>query len=156
MIDAESPDRLDQPLTRYFRPEAAPPGLARRVVTEAGKSEASLLRLERSLPIQATPRGVCLIRVGRLPKPATATARRLAEQAREEIHEYLRGQRAFFRVPVDLVTMPDFQRRVLEAARQIPFGEARPYAWVAERLGHPRALRARRTALRANPGPLLA
>jgi len=155
MIDAESPDRLDQLLARYFRPEAAPPGLTRRVVTATRESEAGLARLERSLAIQATPRGVSLIRVGRLPKPATATARRLAEQAREEIHEYLRGQRAFFRVPVDLVTMPDFQRRVLEAARQIPFGEARTYAWVAERIGHPRAVRAVGTALGRNPIPLI-
>lgn len=155
MIDAESPDRLDQLLTRYFRPEAEPAGLARRVVAAARKSEAGLLRLERSLAIQATPRGVCLIRVGRLPRPATAAARRLAEQAREEIHEYLRGQRAFFRVPVDLATMPDFQRRVLDAACQIPFGEARPYAWVAERIGHPRAVRAVGTALGRNPVPLI-
>ena len=75
-------------------------------------------------------------------KPATAAARKLTEQAREEIHEYLRGQRAFFRVPVDLARVPDFQRKVLEAARLIPFGEARPYAWIAARIGNPRAVRA--------------
>src|SRR5207253_2176916 len=118
MPEAKIPDRLDRLLTDYFRPEAVPPGLTRRVVAVARKSEGDFLRLERSLAIQATPSGVCLIRAGRLEAPVTAAARRLAEQAKEEIHEYLRGQRAFFGVSVDLSTVPDFQRRVLEAARQ--------------------------------------
>jgi len=155
MADAKLPDPLDRLLTGYFRPEAVPPGLARRVVAAARTSEADFLRLERCLAIQATPRGVCLIRAGRPGAPVTAAARRLAEQAREEIHEYLGGRRAFFGVSVDLSTVPDFQRRVLEAARQIPFGEARPYAWVAEQIGRPRAVRAVGTALARNPVPLI-
>src|SRR5439155_456458 len=69
--------------------------------------------------------------------------------------EYLGGRRAFFGVSVDLSTVPDFQRRVLEAARQIPFGEARPYAWVAAQIGRPRAVRAVGTALARNPVPLI-
>jgi len=85
-------------------------------------------------------------------KPATAAARKLIEQARLEIHEYLRGQRAFFRVPVDLTTVPDFQKSVLQAAGHIPFGEARAYAWIAARVGHPRAVRAVGTATRPQPG----
>jgi O-6-methylguanine DNA methyltransferase len=44
---------------------------------------------------------------------------------------------------------------VLEAAREIPFGEARPYAWVARRIGRPRAVRAVGTALARNPVPLV-
>jgi O-6-methylguanine DNA methyltransferase len=58
-------------------------------------------------------------------------------------------------VPVDLHTVPDFQRRVLEAARHIPFGEGRPYAWIATRIGHGRAVRAVGTALGRNPVPLI-
>jgi O-6-methylguanine DNA methyltransferase len=92
---------------------------------------------------------------GPVGKPATAAARKLIEQARLEIHEYLRGQRAFFRVPVDLTTVPDFQRSVLQAAGHIPFGEARAYAWIAARVGHPRAVRAVGTALGRNPVPLI-
>ena len=65
------------------------------------------------------------------------------------------GQRAFFSVPVDLAEAPAFQRQVLEAAAEIPFGEARPYAWVARRVGHPRAVRAVGTALGRNPVPLI-
>ena len=58
-------------------------------------------------------------------------------------------------MPVDLSETPPFQRQVLEAAREIPFGEARPYAWVAERIGNPRAVRAVGTALGRNPVPLI-
>lgn len=155
MIEATARDRLDDLLTDYFRPEAAPAGLARRIVGAARSAEEELFRLEKGLAIQATPRGVSLIRAGKLEKPATAVARRLAERAREEIVEYLHGKRAFFSVPVDLSEVPDFQRRVLEAARRIPFGEARPYAWVAKRVGHPRAVRAVGTALGRNPVPLI-
>ena len=64
-------------------------------------------------------------------------------------------RRALFSVPVDLAETADFQRRVLEASRDIPFGEARPYAWVAERIGHPHAVRAVGTALGRNPVPLV-
>jgi O-6-methylguanine DNA methyltransferase len=152
---AQAQDQLDRLLADYFRPEPAPAGLGRRIAAAARESETELVRLERRLGIEATPRGISLVRTGRATRPATAAARRLTEQAREEIHEYLHGQRAFFRVPVDLTTVPDFQRRVLEAARLIPFGEARPYAWVAERIGHPRAVRAVGTALGRNPVPLI-
>jgi O-6-methylguanine DNA methyltransferase len=151
----QAQDQLDRLLADYFRPDTAPAGLGRKIVAAARESVTELTRLEAKLAIEATSRGISLVRTGRAGKPATAAARRLAEQAREEIHEYLRGQRAFFRVPVDLVAVPDFQRKVLEAARLIPFGEARPYAWIAARIGHPRAVRAVGTALGRNPVPLI-
>ena len=151
----QAQDQLDRLLADYFRPDTAPAGLGRRIAAAARESDSELTRLEGKLAIEATSRGISLVRTGRAGKPATAAARRLAEQAREEIHEYLRGQRAFFRVPVDLVEVPDFQRKVLEAARLIPFGEARPYAWIAARIGHPRAVRAVGTALGRNPVPLI-
>lgn len=148
-------DHLDLLLTDYFRPEPAAPLLAHRLAARAGESAAALERLEQRLGIEATPEGICLVRTGRVDKPATAAARRLIERAREEIHEYFHGRRAFFQVPVDLRAVPDFQRRVLQAARHIPFGEGRPYAWVASRIGHARAVRAVGTALGRNPVPLI-
>ena len=68
-----------------------------------------------------------LIRAGSVEKPATAAARRLAEQARQQLVEYLGGKRAFFSVPVDLSEVPDFQRRVLEAGlRPFNHGDYEP------------------------------
>ena len=155
VMDAgKGPDRLDLLLSDYFRPEAATE-LPRRIATAAQESRAVLERLESKLAVEGTPRGISRVAVGTAARPANAAARRLVEQAREEIHEYLRGQRAFFQVPVDLTTVPDFQRRVLAATGHIPFGEGRAYAWVASRIGHPRAVRAVGTALGRNPVPLI-
>ena len=148
-------DHLDALLSNYFRPEAASAALGRRIAAATRESDSVLERLEQRLQVEATGRGVSLVRLGRVEKPATGAARRLIEQAREEIHEYFRGRRAFFQVPIDLQAVPDFQRRVLEAAGHIPFGESRPYAWIAERIGHARAVRAVGTALGRNPVPLI-
>jgi len=148
-------DRIDEMLERYFQPDAAPGDLAKRVLRAARESAQESGRLLDTISIQATPRGVSLIRAERLEKPATAAARRLAERAREELHEYLQGERAFFSVPVDLSGAPEFQKKVLAAARRIPFGEVRPYAWVARTIGNPRAVRAVGTALGRNPVPFI-
>jgi len=148
-------DRIDDILTRYFQPDAEPGDLAKQVLMAARASARETGRLLDRLSIQATPEGVSLIRAGRLPKPATAAARRVVDRARQELAEYLQGKRAFFSVPVDLSGVPDFQKKVLAAARRIPFGEGRPYAWVAQRIGHPRAVRAVGTALGRNPVPVI-
>jgi O-6-methylguanine DNA methyltransferase len=146
---------IDEILKRYFQSEAEPGDLAKQVLLAARESARESPKLLDRLAIQATTDGISLIRAERLEKPATAGARRLVERAREELHEYFQGKRAFFSVPVDLSESPDFQRRVLEAARRIPFGEVRPYAWVAQRIGHPRAVRAVGTALGRNPVPFI-
>ncbi len=146
---------VDDILTRYFAPDADAGDLAKQVLTAARESARQSGRLLDRISIQTTPLGVSLIRAERLEKPATAAARRLAERAREELSEYFEGKRAFFSVPVDLSEAPDFQRKVLAAARRIPFGEVRPYAWVAQHIGHPRAVRAVGTALGRNPVPFI-
>jgi O-6-methylguanine DNA methyltransferase len=58
-------------------------------------------------------------------------------------------------VPTDLRSLSEFQRQVLAAARDIPAGEVRPYQWIAERIGRPKAVRAVGTALGTNPVPLI-
>src|SRR5207302_1920394 len=100
-------------------PDAAPGELARQVLLAARASAQASEKLLDRLAIQATTEGISLIRAERLGKPATAGARRLVERAREELYEYFQGKRAFFSVPVDLSETPDFQRRVLEAARRM-------------------------------------
>ena len=148
-------DRIDDILKRYFEPNAEPGDLAKQVLAAARVSARETVRLLDRISIQATPDGVSLIRAERLEKPETAAARRLADQAREELSEYFDGKRAFFSVPVDLSRTPDFQKKVLGAARRIPFGEVRAYSWVAQRIGNPRAVRAVGTALGRNPVPFI-
>lgn len=56
---------------------------------------------------------------------------------------------------VDLRGLSEFERAVLLKVREIPRGEMRPYAWVAQEIGHARAVRAVGTALKRNPVPLV-
>ncbi len=150
---------IDARLSDLFHPDDLPGGFARRVVRGAlarsGNAERLARRLADRLSIQASARGVIRVHPGRLAASSGATARRLVDQAHAELMEYLIGRRAWFSVPIDLSGLGDFQRSVLQAARRIPFGQTRPYAWIARRVGSPRAVRAVGTALGRNPVPLI-
>lgn len=56
---------------------------------------------------------------------------------------------------VDLSGLTPFETRVLETIRRIPRGEVRPYRWVAEAVGRPKAVRAVGNVMARNPIPLL-
>lgn len=55
----------------------------------------------------------------------------------------------------DLSRLSHFEREVLLAVMSIPRGQVRPYAWVAHRIGRPKAVRAVGSALGHNPVPVL-
>jgi len=73
----------------------------------------------------------------------------------EAFHAYIAGQPFPSALPVDLTSAPPFTRRVLEACREIPFGDTNSYAELAVRLGCPRAARAVGQALARNPAPII-
>jgi O-6-methylguanine DNA methyltransferase len=73
---------------------------------------------------------------------ASAVSRRLAGERHVPIALDLRG-----RTP--------FEVAVWEKALEIPFGEVRPYGWIAAEIGKPGAVRAVGTALGHNPVPLV-
>jgi O-6-methylguanine DNA methyltransferase len=148
-------DRIDQMLIDYFKPGEAPAALTQRVIRRAGEMEGETEAVLDRLAVSATPNGVSLIRLGKQAPGESGAAKKLIERAREELHDYLRGERVYFSVPVDLRAAPLFQAKVLRATGDIPFGQARPYAWVAKRIGHPGAVRAVGTALGKNPVPLI-
>lgn len=136
---------------------SAPSGLAARIV-EAARDlpSTSLAPLLERIEVVATPKGLVRLRIGRGKTDASgAQAREWARLARVQLAEYLEGHRSFFRIPVDLSAVPAFQREVLQMARTIPFGEVRPYRWVATEIGHPKAARAVGGALGSNPVPLI-
>lgn len=117
--------------------------------------------------VVAGPAGVervCLPGADRIAAVAAAAGRspegryrpdEVATQAAAELGEYFAGRRRSFTVPVDLGSVPDFQRAVLEAAVKIPFGKTRSYKELAVAAGSPGAVRAAGTAMGANPVPLL-
>ena len=63
------------------------------------------------------------------------------DQANREIGEYFDGMRKTFTLPF-APRGTDFQRRVWEALLQIPPGETRSYAGIANSIGAPKAMRA--------------
>jgi O-6-methylguanine DNA methyltransferase len=72
-----------------------------------------------------------------------------------ELQEYAAGRLRQFDLPLDWSSIKPFQRAVLMAASKIPFGETRTYAWIAQKIGKPRASRAVGRALGANPIPII-
>ena len=68
---------------------------------------------------------------------------------------YFGGHRVTFPDQLDLSEATTFQRQVWEITRLIPYGETRSYAWVAEQIGQPRAVRAVGQALGRNPLPII-
>ena len=71
-------------------------------------------------------------------------------QARHELNEYFAGRRTRFDVRLD-AHGTTFQRAVWQALETIPFGEQRSYAWLAGRVGDPKASRAVGAANGRNP-----
>jgi len=87
--------------------------------------------------------------------PPSCRAGAYARCARREILEYLRGRRRAFTVPLDLAAVPPFSRRILLAARRIPYGATVTYGRLARHAGSPRAARAVGQVMARNPVPLL-
>lgn len=75
-------------------------------------------------------------------------------EAIRQLGEYFDGQRRRF----DLKLRPggtEFQRRVLDALKDIPYGETVTYKDIAERIGSPKAVRAVGAANGQNPIPII-
>lgn len=75
----------------------------------------------------------------------------LLVETERQLGEYFRGEREAFDLPVDLEALPRFSKRVLEALRDVPYGEVVAYSDLARRIGRPRASRAVGNALNRNP-----
>jgi O-6-methylguanine DNA methyltransferase len=56
---------------------------------------------------------------------------------------------------IDLGRRTQFEQTVLRKTMEIPYGEVRPYSWVAREIGRPRAVRAVGSALAGNPVPFV-
>lgn len=74
----------------------------------------------------------------------------VVQQTIKELEEYFAGNRKVFTVPLDL-RGTEFQKKVWEALREIPYGETRSYKEIAEKIGNPKASRAVGMANHRNP-----
>jgi len=73
----------------------------------------------------------------------------------ERFKIYFSGHRVAFPDELDLSRATPFQRMVWEVTRLITYGETRSYAWVAEQISKPEAVRAVGQALGKNPLPII-
>jgi len=148
-------DEIDEMLVAYFRPVPAAADLGRRAL-DGLRDEWDPERFVTQVAIEASDRGVTLVRPGGRARPAVSrAAKRLVGRARDELFDYLEGRRSFFSVPVDFSRLGPFQREVLALTHRIPFGETRSYSWIARIIGRPEARRAVGTALGRNPVPII-
>ena len=89
--------------------------------------------------------------MGDLGRPTPSEPVRLAA---EQIAEYVEGERLDFDIPMRSGGT-SFQEQVWAALDEIPYGEVRSYAWVADAVGRPHGPRAVGQALGRNPIPIL-
>jgi methylated-DNA-[protein]-cysteine S-methyltransferase len=84
--------------------------------------------------------------------PPTETARAILETARPALERMLQGEAADATgIPLDLRDRSAFDRHVLAAVREVPWGHTASYGAIARRIGAPRAARAVGGAIARNP-----
>ena len=76
-------------------------------------------------------------------------------KVKEQLRRYYAGEPVAFQVELDLEGYTPFQIRVWQATQEIPYGQTRPYSWLAEQVGSPRAFRAVGQAMARNPIPII-
>ena len=75
---------------------------------------------------------------------------KMPDELLSQIHRRFEGERTKGpRVDLDMLT--EFEQAVLRKTMEIPYGEVRPYSWVAREIGRPKAVRAVGSALAGNP-----
>ena len=92
------------------------------------------------------------VRLGPMREDKTSAALCLAE---DQLGEYFSGKRQRFDMRMRFVGT-EFQKKVWEALRDIPYGETRTYAEIAARVGQPTAVRAVGAANGRNPISIIA
>jgi methylated-DNA-[protein]-cysteine S-methyltransferase len=93
-------------------------------------------------------------RTGRLPAPvgeADVLTRRWLDSVAQALDAYWAGDPTALDLPVDLVGLSSWDRRVLEAVRRVPFGRVTSYGRLALAIGARGAARAAGGAVGRNP-----
>ncbi len=91
-----------------------------------------------------------IISIKKTEKNIISTDNKILLQAEKELEEYFDGKRKKFTLPLDL-RGTDFQLRVWNVLRKIPYGETRSYKEVALAAGNEKASRAVGMANNKNP-----
>lgn len=66
----------------------------------------------------------------------------IIERCKSQLEEYFIGKRKKFELEIKYLNGTEFQTKVWETLRDIPYGETVSYKWIAEKIGNPKAVRA--------------
>jgi O-6-methylguanine DNA methyltransferase len=91
---------------------------------------------------------------GEIPKGTNIIETQLIKQAAKELQEYFDGKRKIFNVPLE-PKGTEFQQKVWNALKEIPYGETCSYKKIAEKIGNIKASRAVGMANNKNPIPII-
>lgn len=78
----------------------------------------------------------------------------LIKEAIRQLDEYFQGKRSVFDLPLE-PKGTEFQKRVWNALKEIPFGETKSYGDIAKIIGNEKAARAVGMANNKNPIPII-
>ena len=78
----------------------------------------------------------------------------ILDEASGQLNEYFSGRRKRFDLPLAYESTP-FRTAVMDAVREIPYGEIRTYSQLAKAAGSPNAFRAAGSVCASNPLPIL-
>lgn len=158
----------DSPATLYARSTDAL-GMTPRTYQQGGSGEMICYTVTRSpmgpMLVAATERGLCAVRFGNVeelvaelraeyPKAGIVEEAAPLQAYVNGLLEFLNGQNPALNLRTD-ARGTDFQQRVWDALRRIPYGETRSYAQLAEMIGEPGAVRAVASACARNPVALV-
>lgn len=108
--------------------------------------------------LKSSGKGLCSISIGKEESHGTNKFEEKDDDyiklAKEELLKYFEGRLKKFSVKLDLKGT-DFQKKVWGKLLEIPYGELRTYAQIAENLGGKEYSRAVGTANKANPIPII-
>ena len=104
--------------------------------------------------IRATGKGVAELHFAAVALDGQMKPSTITNLAATQIQEYLAGKRRAFDVPLD-VRGSAFQKAVWEQVCQIPYGETRTSAQIADEMGKPGAHRSVGAAAKKNPVPII-
>lgn len=106
------------------------------------------------LTIASDGRALTQVLFGEQAAPGANVPSSLTNEAATQIQQYLAGKRTRFDLPLNPAGTP-FQLSVWNALRDIPYGQTRTYAQIAEAIGSPKAFRAVGGANNRNPLPIV-
>jgi methylated-DNA-[protein]-cysteine S-methyltransferase len=75
--------------------------------------------------------------------------------AKKELTEYFEKTRQEFTCHTAFIEGTEFEKKVWETLKEIPYGETRTYKWLAQQIGKSHAFRAVGNALGKNPIPVI-